>query len=743
MRAVCSCHSDLKLNARQQQTLALLRAWVDKNGAHKLSSRLGRGGKEGVRILNQITYWMTVPAGSKKLSPVEWACHLAGVQSEPGKNISADLDDDLQDLLRRYDAGEVLTETALKATAEGRKLYARVKRRAGTSWKDVYTALLELRPGLAVRRFMRHLPPGHVLAADGKLIQFDSASKEALREAAIKLISEHHELGFGADLRGLQNSPEMRRLLSRLSQDGVELVPLIAEATGQSTEAITHKASGARAFKVHHHTKVRTLQSAVLKQHGLLRSWTEAMVDGCLAHFMGPGYAGKHCHDVPLEQLVPGLTYENAPYTGMRSPDVDILVKTEAGWHAVEVTYRNHLTRPGYATKLDWKLARLKQAGIPCTAIIPETGAVEKLAADLRALLGQLGAKPVPSRESLLDFLKRHDGGRVTKYDYAQAQARALELGIGTADEYRARCAEDPRFIANPNTAYVDEGWVDWGTFLATTRTASHYSRFEDAHRAALAAHLPSPAAYRKKHKTVDPRLPGQPQETYADKGWKGWDHFLGRDTREMPAGKTLTAAETARRLGMSLASLSHWQKRADAPLKAVGTLENKAGVARLAYLESDVMALVAQRAAAVKASYTELAALCAKHKIKNTAQYAEYSQRVADDSKMPVNPVSFFDNRAKRLRGSTPGFEELGGWYGLLGLERPELPSDAMTPHEVAVYAKVSPASVTHWRSTTPALQPHLELEYAPRGSSKLVYRRRDVVAFLAKRAKSKVSGR
>ena len=102
----------------------------------------------------------------------------------------------------------------------------------------------------------------------------------------------------------------------------------------------------------------------------------------------------------------------------------------------------------------------------------------------------------------------------------------------------------EPKLHSNPNEKYKDTGWRGWPHFC-TGIVPAELLTFEAAHelvkdrRTAHVADKTEPAitnfqtwgeafikTYNSKLKPGEPKLPSSPDETYKDKGWRGWRHF-------------------------------------------------------------------------------------------------------------------------------------------------------------------------------------------------------------------------
>ena len=116
------------------------------------------------------------------------------------------------------------------------------------------------------------------------------------------------------------------------------------------------------------------------------------------------------------------------------------------------------------------------------------------------------------------------------KRSFEQAQAYVQKENIQSGLEYRRLYKEEklPKDMPfAPNEVYVGKGWKGWKHFLGTQSKS-----FEWAQAYVQKENIKSRPEYRKllKEGKLPEGMPGRPEETYKNKGWRGWGHFLGID---------------------------------------------------------------------------------------------------------------------------------------------------------------------------------------------------------------------
>lgn len=116
-------------------------------------------------------------------------------------------------------------------------------------------------------------------------------------------------------------------------------------------------------------------------------------------------------------------------------------------------------------------------------------------------------------------------------YTYAEAQAVVRGLGIKTHVEYKERYRVDPKLPSNPNQTYANAGWIDTYHFFGKEKT-TNYSTYAEAQAAAQRLGIKGQKEYGQRYRE-DPLLPGTPHSIYAGAGWTCWGDFL--DTNLYP----------------------------------------------------------------------------------------------------------------------------------------------------------------------------------------------------------------
>ena len=142
---------------------------------------------------------------------------------------------------------------------------------------------------------------------------------------------------------------------------------------------------------------------------------------------------------------------------------------------------------------------------------------------------------------------------------FGEALAVARSLRLANAFEWRELCKEgmrSPNVPSNPDKTYKDSGWQGWGHWLGTSNMP-----FAEALAVVRACGLASRFEWAEwcKAGMRPPNVPSNPNRTYKDAGWQGWDHWLGTGrtrptTQCIPFAEALTVARS-----LNLANTKEW----------------------------------------------------------------------------------------------------------------------------------------------------------------------------------------
>lgn len=128
---------------------------------------------------------------------------------------------------------------------------------------------------------------------------------------------------------------------------------------------------------------------------------------------------------------------------------------------------------------------------------------------------------PVTERKSGAIFYER----------LADAKKAVKRIGIRSRRGYRQHYHKDPFLPSMPDKVYED--WGGWNDFLGIVEPVRVYSRVKNVVSGIKRGGFTSVADYRKRYKSVDPRLPSRPEQL---KNFPGWRKLLKKSSRPRAA---------------------------------------------------------------------------------------------------------------------------------------------------------------------------------------------------------------
>jgi hypothetical protein len=244
------------------------------------------------------------------------------------------------------------------------------------------------------------------------------------------------------------------------------------------------------------------------------------------------------------------------------------------------------------------------------------------------------------------DFLGNERPNRYPTY--AEAQAAAQALGIKKQPDYPKRYREDPRLPSNPDQTYADAGWIDWFDFLSNKRP-DFYLTYAEAQVAAQALSIKSCSEYKRCFHEA-PRLPANPNKVYADAGWIDWYDFLGNERPDLYS--TYAEAQGAAK-GLGIKSLIDYNKRyREDPRLPASPIQSYADAGW-----TDWYDFLGNERPDLYLNYAEAQAAAQALSIKNLP---DYKKRYRKDPRLPANPSKVY---------ADAGWID---WYDFLGNENP-----------------------------------------------------------------------
>jgi superfamily II DNA or RNA helicase len=127
-----------------------------------------------------------------------------------------------------------------------------------------------------------------------------------------------------------------------------------------------------------------------------------------------------------------------------------------------------------------------------------------------------------------------------SKLDFSKAKEFVSKLNIKSSRDYASyrKSVAFPVFLPGvPHRFYKNDGWIDWKDFLGYEKkntSAKNYLNFFDAKKLVGEMKIKTSIEYKSlfldnifKNNTL---LPFKPERVFIDKGWQGWNDFLGKE---------------------------------------------------------------------------------------------------------------------------------------------------------------------------------------------------------------------
>jgi hypothetical protein len=128
------------------------------------------------------------------------------------------------------------------------------------------------------------------------------------------------------------------------------------------------------------------------------------------------------------------------------------------------------------------------------------------------------------------DFFGRTDGYKdFLSFEEAREYVKSLNLKSQSEwTEYSKSGQKANNIPVAPSQKYKGNGWTNWNDFLGTKKI--DFLSIEEAREFARNLKLKSPKEWQEWSKSGkrNKNIPNSPDSVYKNKGWKGWDDFLG-----------------------------------------------------------------------------------------------------------------------------------------------------------------------------------------------------------------------
>jgi hypothetical protein len=147
-----------------------------------------------------------------------------------------------------------------------------------------------------------------------------------------------------------------------------------------------------------------------------------------------------------------------------------------------------------------------------------------------------------PEWKGMGDFLNITNKFNIKYLPFIEAKKMIHGLNLKNQTEWKKYCSSGnkPKNIpSNPNSIYANDGWIGYGDWLGTNNVRTRdvqFTKYKDALKIINSLELKSSQDYilwwRDIGKTLVPKLPAKPFNTYKNDGWISWKEWLGKKSK-------------------------------------------------------------------------------------------------------------------------------------------------------------------------------------------------------------------
>ena len=253
-------------------------------------------------------------------------------------------------------------------------------------------------------------------------------------------------------------------------------------------------------------------------------------------------------------------------------------------------------------------------------------------------------------------------------FDKARSFARTLNLKSG--EEWKKYCKKDEKpddIPFSPNNIYKDKGWISWGDWLGTGRTANQnkqYMPFNEARLFVQAFNFKSRAEYIKhcKKDNSPNDIPATPDQVYQTQGWISWGDWLGTGSIA-PKNKKYRRFDQARMFAqaLNLKSGEEWRKYCktgkkpqDIPKSPDHVYRDMGWIGWGDWLGTESIAPKNKR----YRSFDKARSFARTLNLKNSMEWFEYCKSSKKPNDIPTTPHHIYKNK---------GWQGMEDWLGYL----------------------------------------------------------------------------
>lgn len=126
-------------------------------------------------------------------------------------------------------------------------------------------------------------------------------------------------------------------------------------------------------------------------------------------------------------------------------------------------------------------------------------------------------------------------------YTYEESKSLLKPINIKTKTDWSNYLKSNLRSYnipSNPNTYYLNKGWISWEDFFGVSeldRVKKYFIPYEEAHKIVLGLKINSRRKYEREYSNLiqEYNIPTKPDVIYKNTGWVSWEDFLGVEIKK------------------------------------------------------------------------------------------------------------------------------------------------------------------------------------------------------------------
>ena len=247
---------------------------------------------------------------------------------------------------------------------------------------------------------------------------------------------------------------------------------------------------------------------------------------------------------------------------------------------------------------------------------------------------------------------------------YDQAKSIANSLGLKNVRSYEAWSKSSIRPLdmpSNPAIIYKDSGWVDWNEFLGTSYKhfkKIQFATYDVAKEIVQKERISGIREYnltRKSSPSWQNKLPSNPPQFYANKGWNGWSDFFG----VYFTGRDFASFESAVKTvwGLKLKNVASYRnldeqfrKHHKLPTYPEVVYRNKGWISWEHFINSPIHLNIDYL------NYGDAEKIVHRLRLKNSEEWKQYADSEERNPRIPKTPWIVYEGK---------GWASMGKWLG------------------------------------------------------------------------------